>query len=65
MKTVREYCEELGWSISDLARQAGLSWQTAQNAWNRETIQNRTKRDICSALSGALGQKIKPGDVKW
>lgn len=65
MTTIQDYCRGLGWSISDLMRQAGISYQAASKAFYKETVQARTKRDILKALSSALGREIKITDVQW
>lgn len=65
MKTIQEYCDELDWSISELSRQAGLSWQAASKAYYGEPVQPRTKRDICRALSEGFGTEVKTHQVNW
>lgn len=65
MKPLKDYCSELAWSVSELARQAGISWPAASNAYNQEPVQDRTKRDICRALSQAMGREIKVTEVQW
>lgn len=64
--TIAEYCEQLDWGISDLMREARVSYPTAEKAFKRTaTLSRATRRDICSALSRALGRNIAPGDVLW
>jgi len=65
MTTIQDYCRGLGWSISDLMRQAGISYQAASKAFYQEPVQARTKRDICRALSSAMEHEIKIVDVQW
>ena len=64
-KTVKQYCSELSWSISELARRAGLSWQAAQNAYYREPIMFRTKFEICKAFGQTLGHVVQVHEVQW
>lgn len=65
MKTVKEYCDELMWNATELSRQAGLSWRAASNAVEGRPIQWKTKRDVCRALTEAVGRPIKFNDVQW
>lgn len=65
METVKNLCDQLGWTISDLSREARLAWPTAKNAYEGREPAPRTKKDICSALSDAIGEDIKPGDIQW
>jgi len=65
MQTVRNLCESLAWGVSDLSREAGISYNTARLAYEGDEPSNRVKRAICSALSRALGSDIRPGDIQW
>lgn len=66
MKTVKEFCDYLGWGVPDLAREAAISYPTAEKALKRQGVLSKAvKRDICSALSRAMDQVINPGDLDW
>lgn len=63
---VSELCEHLGWGVTDLMRQASISYPTAEKAFKQTgNLSNSVKRDICSALSKALNRVIQPGDIVW
>jgi hypothetical protein len=63
---VSELCEYLGWGITDLMRQANISYPTAEKAIKQTgNLSNSIKRDICSALSRGLNRDILPGEVEW
>ena len=64
-KTVKEYCKDLIWSISDLQRAAGISYDAASNAFYGRVIQPRTRRDVCKALTTALHESIQETDIDW
>lgn len=65
MQTVKELCAYVGWGITDLARQAGISYDTAKKAYDGEMVSNRVRRAICSAFSAAMGRQIQVGDINW
>jgi len=65
MKTIQEYCQEQSWSISELARQAGLSWQAAAKAFYGEEVQFKTRYAIVKALSKATGHVVQVNEVQW
>lgn len=56
--TVRQYRLKLKWSISELARRSGLTYQTVSRAENGEPVFDYTLAAIAEALSAALGQTI-------
>ncbi len=62
--TLQEYLSQLGWTVSDLSRQANINYQTAQKAVNGEKVSARVAREIAETLSRELGSVIRPGDVK-
>lgn len=64
MSTIKALCEMLGWTVTDLSRNAGISWQAASNAWNRARITQRTKKDIVAALREA-GRDIQINQIDW
>lgn len=64
--TIAKLCERTGWSISDLMREARLSYPTAAKAMKGDaSLNTRIKRDICSALSQKLKENIEPGMIEW
>lgn len=65
MKTVQEYCQEQSWSISELARQAGLSWQAAAKAFYGDEVQYKTKYAIVKALGKSTGHVVQVSEVQW
>lgn len=65
MKTVKEYCELLQWSISELARRAGLSWEPVSRAYYQQSTSYRTKFEICKAISKELGHAVQVHEVEW
>lgn len=64
LKTLGEYCSELGWDISELARKAGINWRTAQRALDGDVVNIRSARDIARAISEAKGETINVPDIR-
>jgi hypothetical protein len=64
-RTITQYCGELAWGSADLAREAGISIDTARRVLAAYEPSNRVKREICKALSTALARQIKPGEIQW
>lgn len=65
-KTINEYVVYLGWSRNELSRRADISTVTAQKAIaGGPNLSFKTKRDICVALTEAMHQAVRVGDVKW
>jgi transcriptional regulator with XRE-family HTH domain len=62
--TIRQYRGRLGWSLSELARRAGLTQQTVARVEKGESAHTRTMVAIARALSEALGEEITPDDLK-
>ena len=62
--SLKEYCDQLGWPVAELARQAGIDWRTADKALKGEGISARAARDIAEALSGAIGKQINVGEIQ-
>ena len=58
MTTLIGYREQLGWSRSELAREAKLDYQTVSKAESGEPITGRSARALATALSEALGETI-------
>lgn len=62
--TLDEYRKELGWSISELARQAGIDFNTANRALTGGSISGRTAVALANAISNGLGRKVRYQDIK-
>ena len=61
---LHNYIDYLGWSTSDLAREAKINRNTARRALAREVIHPRTAQKIAGALTQALGTSVQPGDIE-
>lgn len=61
--TLEEYRAILSWSQAELARRAGLNSATVGKAERGKTISAGAARDICSALSKAMGRQILARDI--
>lgn len=61
--TLDEYRRELGWSISELARQAGIDFNTANKALNGESVSGRTAVALAKAISNGIGRKVRYQDI--
>lgn len=61
--TLEEYRRECGWSQSELARQAGLDFNTLKRAMNGESITGRTATALAEALSRGTGRKVRWQDI--
>lgn len=57
--TLEDFRKECGWSQSELARQAGIDFNTLKRAINGEGISGRTATAIAEALSRGLGRKVR------
>jgi transcriptional regulator with XRE-family HTH domain len=62
--TIRQYRLKLKWSISELARRSGLTYQTVSRAESGEAVFDYTLAAIAEALSEALGQAITIEDLQ-
>ncbi|WP_069806214.1 MULTISPECIES: helix-turn-helix domain-containing protein [Thermogemmatispora] len=63
MPTIEEYLDRAKWTRSDLAREAGLDYQTVVRAAEGLPVQPRTLRAIAQALSKGVGEKVEPRDL--
>ena len=61
--TIEEYRIQLGWSLAELARRAGIDVSTLKRAIDGQQIYKHTAGAIASALSQGLGQKITYQDL--
>lgn len=62
--TLQQYCDYLGWSGLELARQAGINPRTARKALANGPIRHGAAGKIAKALSASMKQEIKPGDIE-
>ena len=62
--TIREYRARLAWSISELARRSGLTYQTVSSVESGKPAYLHTVAAIANALSEALGETITVNDLK-
>jgi len=62
--TLEDYTRSLGWSISELARQAGMDFNTAKKALDGDSISARTANKIATALTKAMGQRVLVSDIQ-
>lgn len=61
--TVRDYRVSLGWSVSELARRAGLTSKTISRIEDGEPVFDHSVGAVAKALSEALGQTITIYDL--
>ncbi len=59
MPTLREMRLDLGWTVSKLAGEAGVTRQVISNAEKGDPIRADTAKAIADALSKAYGREIK------
>lgn len=64
MATMRQYRLDLGWPISKLAKQAGITRQSVTAAEKGGMIQADTAKAIAEAFSRAFGREIKPWEIE-
>lgn len=62
--TLEEYRRSVGWSISDLARQSDLDFNTAKKALKGEPISARTAQKIVAALNKLLPESILVSQIE-
>jgi transcriptional regulator with XRE-family HTH domain len=62
--TVREYRLSLGWSVSELARRAGITNKTLNRIENGEPVYDYTVGSVARALSEGLGRTITIHDLE-
>ncbi|HYT44408.1 MAG TPA: hypothetical protein VEP90_18915 [Methylomirabilota bacterium] len=61
--TLQDYCQYLGWNVSKLAKEAGITWRTASKAIFQDECSSRTALKIVEALSKAMKKDIYVGDL--
>ncbi len=64
MPTLRQYRLDLGWNITKLAEEAGVTRQSIASAERGALIQADTAKAIADALSRALGREIKSWEIE-
>ena len=62
--TVEEYRISLGWSVSELARRAGLTTKTISRIEDGEPVYDHTAGAVARAFSEALGRTITIRDLE-
>jgi predicted transcriptional regulator len=62
--TIRDYRWELGWSMSELARRAGLDYQTVSRIEKKGVARLSSVAAIARAFSEALGRKVSIRDIE-
>lgn len=65
MKTVKEHCDYLGWSINELSRRANIDYRSAHKAYNDQSVSGKVKQSIAAAIGSALGEVVNVGDIQW
>jgi transcriptional regulator with XRE-family HTH domain len=61
--TLEDYRRSIPWSRAELARQAGLDYQTVSKAEAGEVISTKSAEAIVKALSRELGRTISVGEI--
>jgi len=64
MATLRQLRIELGWNVSKLAGEAGITRQSVAAAERGGLIQADTAKALADALSKAFGRDIKPWQIE-
>src|SRR5438132_596751 len=62
--TLDQYRKECGWSISEMARQANLDYNTVDKALKGKAVSGRTAFAIAQAISERLGQTVRYTDIE-
>ena len=61
--TLEDYRKECGWSLLEMARQAGIDFNTLKRAMNGERVSPRTAKALAEAISRDLGRNIRFQDI--
>jgi transcriptional regulator with XRE-family HTH domain len=64
MTTLRDYRIDLGWTVSKLAEEAGISRPTVNAAERGSTIQADIAKALADALSKGYGREIRIRDIQ-
>jgi hypothetical protein len=62
--TLQDYCDYLGWNVSRLAREAGITWKTANKAIFKDECSSRVASLIADAISRAMNKPVHVGDLE-
>ena len=63
MPTLREMRLDMGWTVTKLAEEAGVSRQVIASAEKGDSIRADTAKAIADALSKANGREIKSYEI--
>ena len=58
-----DWMKRLGWTTTDLSREARINPRSAKKAVDGEPISARVARDIAEAISRASGEKQTVGEI--
>lgn len=61
--TLDEYRRECGWSLLEMARQSGVSFNTVKKAMDGGSISAKTASQLADAISKRLGSTIRPTHI--
>jgi transcriptional regulator with XRE-family HTH domain len=61
--TLEEYRIECGWSLNEMARKAGVDFNTLKRALDGERISPNTANKLAKAISKELGQNIRAHQI--
>jgi ribosome-binding protein aMBF1 (putative translation factor) len=61
--TIKEYRLQLGWSINELARRAGVAPRTVKRMEQGEAVYDYIAAQVAKALADATGQRITINDL--
>jgi transcriptional regulator with XRE-family HTH domain len=64
MVTIRQYRIQLGWSLTELANAAGLTYQTVSRMEKGDPAMDYNVGKVANALSEALGRTITVDDLE-
>jgi len=62
--TLEEYRVQLGLSISEMARKAGLDYGTMKRALEGGSVSAKTARALSQMLSSETGQNVRIPDIQ-
>lgn len=61
--TLEDYRRQIGWSRGEMARQAGIDYNTLKRAIDGVSIAPRTAQGLAQAISRALGRTVLVGEI--
>lgn len=62
--TLEEYRQQFAWSVSEMARKAGLDHGTMKRALDGENVSAKTARALANMLSRETGQTVLWNDIQ-